>query len=221
MFVVSKELAVGDKLAGIHGVKLTVGEIIPYDKMPRSSTSPPAELQAECALVHEEPHTRHRRHGQGDGRDHGQVRLQARVYSFEDQMMLEPKLPCGTCSWTETLEFMDTTGRSAYGIFRVLRLRHVAALKHTTPPRSSAGLKSRGGGTGWAPQGRGGKAARDDDALLRARQQGHLRHRGLDQVLPLHAIVIRRDCLPPIEFMVPTPQSAWTCGCSTARRPPF
>lgn len=50
VYIMSKKLMVGDKLIMGHGVRFTVGELVPFKDMPWSSTSPPARRCVQTCL---------------------------------------------------------------------------------------------------------------------------------------------------------------------------
>ncbi len=144
----SKKLEVGDKLGVSHGLKFTVGELVPLKDMPKITNEDRGEVVVPNLLISTKNLTR----GLG-----GTIREMAAItnlfpsieafrnwsghkptetYTLEDQKKIEPKLPSGTLSANgNVLRFRDgklgmRTIKATYGIMRVLQLRHVASLKH-------------------------------------------------------------------------------------------
>ncbi|KAK5162657.1 uncharacterized protein LTR77_011263 [Saxophila tyrrhenica] len=144
----SKKLEVGDKLGVSHGLKFTVGELIPLADMPRIVNETTGEVVVPNLLISTKNLTR----GLG-----GTIREMAAItnlfpsiaafrnwsghkptktYTLEKQKEVEPKLPSGVLMANgKELRFKDQkvgmrTVKATYGIMRVLQLRHVASLKH-------------------------------------------------------------------------------------------
>ncbi|OAP53943.1 hypothetical protein AYL99_11823 [Fonsecaea erecta] len=160
VYVASKVLRIGDKLGIMHGLKFTVGELLPYE-VTVTSVVPEDEMPSiidEKTGKEFKPNmlisTKNLARGLG-----GQVREMAAVtnifdsieafrtkemhrprkavvMSFEDQKRVTPRLPKGDVVVRgKRLTFTDTTKklrtvRATYGIMRILQLRHIAALKH-------------------------------------------------------------------------------------------
>ncbi len=153
VYVASKELRVGDKLGTAHGIKFTVGEIIPYTEMPSIIEESTGKEFKPNLLISTKNLTR----GLG-----GQLREMVAatsmfesieafrtkemvktkhpmVVSFEDQKKVEARLPNGYVVVNgKRLSIKDTNGstreiKATYGIMRVMQLRHMSSLKHHYP----------------------------------------------------------------------------------------
>ncbi|KAK7937811.1 uncharacterized protein PG986_014679 [Apiospora aurea] len=166
IYVASKELMVGDKLGNYHGIKFTVGELIPYettvtsivpqDEMPTPVDTVTGKSFKPNLLISTKNITR----GLG-----GQVREMAAATSmfesieafrtkdmdktrrpmvllFDDQKKVQPRLPTGYLKMKGKrlmITQVDGTKRevkASYGIARMMQLRHIAALKHHYPSAS-------------------------------------------------------------------------------------
>ena len=144
----SKRLEVGDKLGVSHGLKFTVGELIPLKDMPKFRNEETGEVVVPNLLISTKNLTR----GLG-----GTIREMAAItglfksiadfrtwsgykptktYTLEEQKKVIPKLPHGTMLVNgKELTFNDEkmgkrTVKATYGIMRVIQLRHVSSLKH-------------------------------------------------------------------------------------------
>lgn len=156
VYVASKSIMLGDKLATQHGLKFTVGEIVPYNEMPGIiDTKTGREFKPNLLIS-----TKNLARGLG-----GQVRemaaitsmfesiesfrttemtrtRDAKVLAFSDQKRQPPSLPNGEVVVNgKRLTIMDTDGsmrtiRATYGIMRIMQLRHMSALKHHYPSTS-------------------------------------------------------------------------------------
>lgn len=151
VYVALREIRVGDKIAGSHGVKFTVGEIIPLADMPELINEKTGEKLMPNLLLSTKNLTR----GLG-----GMIREMAavtnlfesvhsfrtwpgikpsRVFSFEEQKEVEPHLPTGILTmYGNPLAIKEKDGstrtiKASYGIMRLLQLRHLSGLKHHYP----------------------------------------------------------------------------------------
>lgn len=167
--IYQKELKIGDKLGNWHGVKFTVGEtptlkdaptigdIIPFESMPELMDEKTGEKFKPNVLIQTKNLTR----GIGGlvremsattglfssvrGFRTGERPRGKTVFSFEDMLKIEPKLPAAyVLHKGKKIEFTEQNGstrtvRCNYGIARLMQLRHLPSLKQhypSTPVRS-------------------------------------------------------------------------------------
>ena len=147
----SKDLMIGDKLATWHGLKFTVGEIMPLRDMPTLIDTVTRESFKPNMLIS----TKNLNRGLG-----GQIREMnaymsgftsvngfrslerykgKNVISQSDELGFEPRIPVAYVTHNgKRIEFRDTNGdtrtvKCQYGIMRVMQLRHLSSLKQHYP----------------------------------------------------------------------------------------
>lgn len=147
----SMKAKVGDKFATNHGLKFTVGELVPAVKMPLLVDTVTGEKFRPTVLISTKNITR------GIG---GQVRemvaatrrfesiasfrspcmaMGTSTFGFAEQRKVEPTLPTAYVTVEGSkVEFMDgdrglRTVKCSYGIMRLLQLRHLSVLKQHYP----------------------------------------------------------------------------------------
>jgi len=149
--IYQKALKVGDKLGNYHGVKFTVGEIIPYTQMPELMDEKTGEKFRPNVLIQTKNLTRGIggliREMSASVNQFSSVRAfrlgqkprNKIVYSFEDMLTIKPELPKAfllhkgnKVVFTEQ-NGMERTVRCEYGIARLAQLRHLPALKQHYP----------------------------------------------------------------------------------------
>ncbi|KAH7001768.1 hypothetical protein B0J12DRAFT_747803 [Macrophomina phaseolina] len=147
----SKKAKIGDKFATNHGLKFTVGELVPAVDMPLLKDTVTGEKFRPTILISTKNITR------GIG---GQVREMSAAtsrfgsisefrtlqkpkgestFGITEQRKIEPTLPTAYVTMEgKKIEFMDEkvgmrTVRCSYGIMRLLQLRHLSVLKQHYP----------------------------------------------------------------------------------------
>lgn len=158
-----KELLVGDKLMLGHGIKFTVGELIPYKDMPRVVDDATGEVVVPNVLVNTKNLTR----GIG-GLVREMVACTSRfdsissfrkmdkpkgkyAYSVAEEKDVGTRLPSGRVEmYGKELKFADSGGRERvvrcnYGIARITQIRHMAVLKQHFAREGPSGPKMHSG----------------------------------------------------------------------------
>lgn len=155
--VSSNGLMPGDKIGNAHGIKMTVGDVIKHEDM--------IEIVDERTGIPFKPSvimsTKNLTRGIGGLLRHISASTErfesmhafrslerptgTGIFSFEDQKKVEPKLRSGTVLykgkrvWVPEKDGSMRLVKASYGIMGLLRLRHIAALKHhylSSPIRS-------------------------------------------------------------------------------------
>lgn len=161
--IYSKKLEIGDKLATWHGLKFTVGELIPYRDMPWLEDTVTGEKFKPNLLIS----TKNLNRGIG-----GQIRemnaVTSRfssiasfraggrrtgkdVFSFADELKTEATSPTAYIVANDSrISFKDTNAKTRtlkcnYGIMRVMQLRHVSSLKQHYPASAISSITVKRG----------------------------------------------------------------------------
>lgn len=163
VYIYSKNLMIGDKLATWHGLKFTVGEIIPYKEMPTLVDTCTNESFKPNMLIS----TKNLNRGLGsqiremsastsrfssvNGFRRMEVPKGKLVFSQVDELKIEPTTATALLTmYGRKISFKDTnkierTIKCNYGIMRVLQLRHLSSLKQHYPASPVSSITVRRG----------------------------------------------------------------------------
>ncbi|KAI1291210.1 hypothetical protein F5Y03DRAFT_400881 [Xylaria venustula] len=171
VYMIVKELKIGDKIMMGHGIKFTVGELIPYKDMPRIVDDTTGEIVVPNVLINAKNLTR----GIGgwmremsactsayDSISHFRsmkAPTGRRVYTPAEELEVEPMIKTGAVEmYGKRLSFKNSDGtirviRCNYGIGRLTQIRHMAVFKQHFPRSSVMGNKvPRGKMRGGTPR---------------------------------------------------------------------